>query len=73
MSAVAVKLLTLYGPLAMGWLAAMVAFWYILKQQREHREDYRALAKDMQHALVNNTEALTALNIRLEERRHDGT
>lgn len=73
MSGVMIELLKVFGPLAMGWVAAIAAFIYIAKQHREHRQDYRALAKDMQHALVNNTQVLSALNVRLEERRNDGS
>jgi hypothetical protein len=70
MEKVMVQLLTLYGPLALGWVVACVLGWHITRSHREHRQDYRGLAKDVQHALDNNTKVLTALNVRLEERAH---
>lgn len=66
-----IGVLTLYGPLALGWVLAVVVGWYLLRRDRDHREDYRQLAKDVQHALENNTRVLTAINIRLEERQRE--
>lgn len=70
MEKILIELLTLYGPLALGWVAAGWLAWYLVKMGREHRQDYKGLARDVQHALDNNTKVLTALNIRLEERGH---
>lgn len=64
-----INLLTLYGPLAMGWVASIAMAWYIVRTSREHREDYRQMARDVQHALDNNTRVLTAINVRLEDRK----
>lgn len=60
---------TLYGPLALGWVVALLLAFLLLKMWREHRQDYRDLARDMQHSLDNNTQVLTAINVRLEERK----
>ena len=66
-----ISVLTLYGPLALGWVLAVILAWYVARRDRDHREDYRQLAKDVQHALENNTKVLTAINIRLEDRQRE--
>ena len=60
--------LTLWGPLAMGWVLAGLLAWYCHKIHREYREDLRRLNAVTRSALENNTKVLTALNVRLEER-----
>ncbi len=63
-------LLTLWGPLAMGWVIALIFGWYIHRITVMHREDLKHLSRDTQAALNNNTKVLSALNVRLEERGH---
>ncbi len=63
-----IDVLTLYGPLSLGWVVASVLGILMTKMWRGHREDYHGLVKDMQHSLDNNTKVLTAINVRLEER-----
>ena len=63
------EILVVYGPLGMGWVAALALAWYVFKQHREHREDYMRLVNKLQGALENNTKAMTTLSVRLEERR----
>ena len=63
-------ILTLWGPLAMGWVIALILGWYIHRITSMHREDLKQLSRDTQLALNNNTKVLSALNVRLEERGH---
>jgi len=63
-----VSLFTLYGPLAAGWVLSLALGILLVKMWREHLKDYRDMAKDMQHSLDNNTQVLTSINVRLEER-----
>ena len=68
-------LMSEHGALAMGWVAAIVLFGAMVKLYRDNRQasirhmaDYKELALASQEALRNNTEVMTAIKVRLEER-----
>lgn len=63
--------LTLWGPLAIGWILAAYLVWYVLSERKKPNETiaaYQNVLNDYHTALVANTKAIERLAIIIEER-----
>ena len=67
MEQIVTEILSLYGPLAIGWLAAAALFWMVILERRKVGP-FQKIADAYHQSMIENTRALERLATIIEER-----